>query len=236
MTEASQTQTETPTTPTTPPLANSPDARTPEGEIRDVQSTATTDQTQTDSAKPAEAKPTEGDKKPDAAQGAPEKYEFTAPEGFKINQEVIDKATPIFKELGLSQEAAQKLVNLQMEREAKAATAGAEAYNAIREGWRKEVLANPDLSTGGKLKPEVSESIARAIDGIGDASLSKGFREVMDMTGVGDNPHFVNMIFKLSKSFNEGKHVAGKGPSELGQKSPDAKPATIANALYPNLR
>lgn len=72
-------------------------------------STAPTDA----AAKPAESaaaddKPAEGDK----PQGAPEAYEaFTAPEGFAIDEHLLGTFAPVFKDLNLSQEQAQKLVD-----------------------------------------------------------------------------------------------------------------------------
>src|SRR6266436_2405621 len=58
---------------------------------------------------PAEPSKTE-DKRPDA--GAPEKYgDFKLPDGYQFDQASLDQATTLFKEAGLSQEAAQKMVD-----------------------------------------------------------------------------------------------------------------------------
>jgi hypothetical protein len=71
-------------------------------------------------AKPAEgtppaklaeaAKPPEG-VKPAETPIVPEKYEFKAPEGVTFDPASITAMTPVFKELGLPQEKAQKLVD-----------------------------------------------------------------------------------------------------------------------------
>ena len=42
----------------------------------------------------------------------PEKYEFTMPEGRELDVEMVEKVTPLFKELKISQEGAQKLADL----------------------------------------------------------------------------------------------------------------------------
>ena len=53
-----------------------------------------------------------GDK--DKNEAAPEKYEdFKLPEGMEVNTDLLDKATPVFKELNLTQDQAQKMVDLQ---------------------------------------------------------------------------------------------------------------------------
>jgi len=161
---------------------------------------------------------------------------FTVPEGFTLNKEAVDAAVPVFKELGLTQDQAQKLVDLQVKREVEVSKAGQGDYASMREGWRKDVLADTNLSAGGKVKPEVLQTIGRAIDGIGDPKLAGEFRQVMDTTGVGDNPAFVRTLFKMASQLTEGRPVAAGGPSVHGQTPPGAKPTSIANAMYPNLK
>ena len=181
-----------------------------------------------------ETKP-EGEAKPADAK-APEAYaEFKAPEGFTINKAAVEAALPVFKELGLTQDQAQKLVDIQTKREAELSKSNQGEYTAIREGWRKDVLANADLSAGGKIKPEILETMGRAIDGLGDPALAKSFRQSLDITGVGDNPAFVKAFYKLSQQLTEGRPVQGGGPSPKGQEAPGAKPPSQAKALYPNL-
>src|SRR5690242_6551785 len=103
----------TPTTPTPPveptpaPAANTPEARTGTGELKSAASTTpSTEPEKKPEAKPeAKAETKEGDKAPG---GAPEAYaDFTAPQGFQLNKDAIAKALPVFKELNLTQDAAQ---------------------------------------------------------------------------------------------------------------------------------
>jgi hypothetical protein len=168
---------------------------------------------------------------------APDKYaDFKVPEGFTLNKDALEAAVPVFKELGLTQEQAQKLVDIQAKRESELAKSGQGDYAAVRKGWRDEVLADTTLSAGGKVKPEVLQTIGRAIDGINNPKLAADFRQVMDTTGVGDNPAFVRAFFAMAQQLTEGRPTTGKGPSPEGQKAPDAKPTSIANAMYPNLK
>jgi hypothetical protein len=221
--------TETPVTQPTPsPQPNAPEARNPDGSLKDQ---ITTQPVTTPETKPESSTPTPKD----GTSIVPETYEFTPPEGYQLNSELIEKATPIFKELGLTQEQAQKLVSFQAEQQLAAANAPQEAYNTMRENWRKEVFADKSLASGDKLLPEVSAGIAKAIESLGP-EIAKPFREIMDLSGVGDNPAFVRAMFKFSQAFTEGTHVTGKGPAPTGQTAPDAKPVSIANAMYPNLK
>lgn len=246
------------------PLANDEAARSTTGEILDVRpeptkvadtSTTTipsTTETTTSNKPTAQpnatiTKPAEGetlltDKKDDEAKDtpkAPEAYTaFVAPEGVTLDPKAIEAATPIFKELGLTQDQAQKLVNLQAQREADAAKAPKATYDTLRQTWRSEVQADKDIagySVDGKSGIDaVKVDIGRALNTL-DPKLASDFRQAMDLTGAGDNPAFVKAFWKLSQSVVEGRPVSGRGPSPLGQKAPGAKPPSAAQALYPGL-
>ena len=227
------------------PLANEAEARTETGEIKPVQSTTPAEPTPSQPTQaPAPAK-TEGessllnkDEKPaetkaEEKAGAPEKYaDFKAPEGITLDAKAIEAATPLFKEAGLTQDQAQKFVDFYAAKQVESAQAPYDMYAQMREGWQKEVKADPEI--GGKL-PQVKETVSRALDTLGDATLAKNFREAMDLTGAGDHPAFVKTIYKLAQMVTEGRHVAGSGPSALGQRAPGAAPPSIAQAIYPKL-
>ena len=180
----------------------------------------------------------EGEKKEEpAAKGAPEKYEdFKAPDGQKLDPAVIAKASPIFKELGLPQDAAQKLVDTYRELTAEAQAAPYKAYQDTVAGWLKEAQDHPDLR--GKLGPgqEVNVRIGKFLDGLPDQKLASDFRQVMDTTGAGNNPAFIRVMDYVSKQLTEGSHVAGNGPSPGGQSAPGARTQpTAAQSMWPNL-
>jgi hypothetical protein len=205
---------------------------TSQTETKTEPTTKTETETKTEPKVETKVEPKAGDKPV-----VPETYaDFKVPEGFTLNKEALDAAVPIFKELGLTQDQAQKLVDIQTKREAELAKSGQGDYVAMRKGWRDEVLADTSLSAGGKVKPEVLQTIGRAIDGINNPKLAAEFRQVMDTTGVGDNPAFVRAFFAMAQQLTEGRPVQGAGPSPGGQTAPDAKPKSIANAMYPNLK
>lgn len=171
----------------------------------------------------------DGDDKP---VGAPEKYEeFKAPDGLKINPEKMATASALFKELNLSQDGAQRLVDLYAKELTAAAEAPVNSYIELRKEWQKEVSADPEI--GGKLK-EVRTTIARAVDTLG-GPLATSFREAMDLTGAGDHPAFIKAFYKFAQQLTEGRHVGGGGPSTHGQQRPGAPTGTGAAAMYPSL-
>jgi hypothetical protein len=148
-----------PDEPAAPAPANSTDARNPDGSLKQNPEPGKTDP----EVKPGETKPDDkaktddkgkslanpDDKKPeDKKSVVPEKYEFKAPEGFEFDAAMVDKATPIFKELGLSQDGAQKLIDLWNENAIKAQEAPIEFYEKMRSDWRATAAKDPTLGDG----------------------------------------------------------------------------------------
>lgn len=221
---------------------NEPAARTETGEIKDQQTTqppgtANKDTTKSAETKPAtETKPAEGDKKSDA-KGAPDKYEFKAPAGRELDAKAIEAVTPVFKELGLTQDQAQKLIDFQAARDSAANDANMKLVETTRTEWRDKVIKDPALGNGtDNLRPEVKANISRAIDAVGDAKAQEAFKEALDLTGAGDNPTIIAAMNTLGKLLSEGTAVRGGGPANTGQTAPGtaAKPSP-AQALYPKL-
>lgn len=185
------------------------------------------------------------DKKPDtslaaktedkASSGAPEKYEpFKAPEGYELDEKFAEEAGVAFKELNLSQEQAQKLVDLYSAKVTEAAEAPYKHYEETRNAWRKDVINDRELGNGkDDLKTEVKATIGRAIDSL-PQNIAKDFREAMTLTGAGDNPAFIKAIYSLAARVGEGTAVKVGGPASTGQSKPGA-PTSAAAALFPNL-
>jgi hypothetical protein len=230
-----------------------PPAQTPTGEIKD-QATPLVSQTPTETPKPTETKPPTSDTPPQApdgdkslvnagqkaekaAEAAPETYaEFKVPEGVELDAKDATEAQALFKGLNLSQESAQKLVDFYVSKTNEAFQQPFKAYRDMRDGWVKDAKEHAELS--GKLEPNgpVLSTIARAIDGLGDAALAGEFRAAMDLTGAGDHPAFIRTFYKMAQALTEGRPVAGSGPSRHGQVAPGDRAGTsIASRLYPNL-
>lgn len=226
------------TPPTEPPLTNSAEARTQDGTIKDQQSTQTPpESTATDKStttaeketKPAETKPAE------TKAEVPDKYDFKAPEGFELKPDVLERVTPAFKELGLTNDQGQKLVDLYAAEASKIADNLYQQFEETKQGWRKEVIGDKAVGNGTDgLSPEAKQNIDAAITSL-PAELQQPFKEAMDLTGAGDHPAFVRAMNILGQQFREGKGVSGGKPSPLGQQRPNA-PTSAAQAMYPNLK
>ena len=144
-------------------------------------------------------------------------------------------ATPVFKELGLTQAQADKLVDLYNGLAKGKADIGLATIKAMGEKWEGEAKADPYI---GPNLDKIKVDVGRALDQIEltRPGIKSRFANAMNMTMAGSNPAFIETFWELSKSIIEGKHVVGGGPSPHGQTDRGNAPRpTIAQAMYPNL-
>lgn len=240
----SETSDQTLSPPPQTPLPNDAAARSPTGEILEpsqIKPTTPEAKPQTPDGKAPDGTstpPAEGDKKP--ATAAPNAYEFKAPEGYTLDAKLVEEVTPVFKELGLNNEQAQRLVEFHSKAMIEAAKAPESTYAAMRNDWQAKAKADPDMAkavNGDKTGLDaVKLDMGRALNAIGDPTLAAEFKQAMDLTGAGDHPAFIKTFWKMAQFITEGKHVAGAQPSIHGQVAPgtDARPSA-AKSLYPNL-
>lgn len=212
---------ETPTPTMETPLANSQEARTETGEIID------------------RSKPTEpaGDKPAPAATdkpvGAPEAYsDFSIPEGHTLDAATLESATPIFRELGLSQDQAQKLVDFYSAKIGEINSQNESFMEQMRTEWRNQLKEDKDI--GGKLDA-VKVNVGRALDRMPEG-IREPFKEAMNLTGAGDHPAVIKAMNYFAELVNEGTPVRGDNPSPHGQSRTgvETRPSA-ATAMYPNL-
>jgi hypothetical protein len=179
------------------------------------------------SAKPVEAaveKPVEA-----AKPVVPEVYEYTPPDGMKVEPEALNAFTDKAKELGLSQDQYKTLVDFALSRDAANAAAPGKAWGALQESWRGEVMNDPKLSDGKGLLPDVSQSIARVSQEFGSPELMKA----LQVTGAGNNPDVVRFFAKIGAAMGDaGSLQFGKPASNTprGNSFED-----VAARLYPNM-
>jgi len=219
------------------PLPNTPEARSPTGTLLDQAGNQPSDPSlQTDTSATTTTEPAPSSTTPAPAPKpteVPEKYDLKAPEGYDLNEAIVGEASTLFKEMKLTNDQAQKLVDFQAKLQKDAAEAPYAAYDAMREEWQGQVKADPEL--GPKL-PQVKETIGRALDTLGDPTLVATFREAMNLTGAGDHPAFIKAFYKLSQAVVEGTPVRGANPSPHGQtQSGRVDRPSAAQAMYPTL-
>jgi hypothetical protein len=162
----------------------------------DQQQQASTEQaTESQSAEGGEAKGKE-------AEGAPEAYEFKAPDGQEFSPEVLGAFSEAAKESGLSQEAAQKMLD-------KLAPAFVErqahALEAARTQWETDAKADKEFG-GDKLSENLSLA-KKALDQFGTPEL----RALLNQSGLGNHPEIIRAFYRAGKAISEDRVITGQG-------------------------
>lgn len=146
----------------------------------------------------AEAKP---------AEGAPEKYEFTAPEGKEFDAQLLDTFSAAAKVANLSQEAAQKLLG-QMAPALQARQQ--EQVAAVHQGWRDASTADKEF--GGDKLGENMGIAKKALDQFSTPAL----RTLLEETGLGNHPEVIRMLYRAGKAISEDSFVSGSANPKGG--------------------
>lgn len=159
----------------------------------------------------------------------PEKYEFKLPEGITLNEAAMAIVDPIFKELGLSNEQAQKLVDVQLELNKQNEDGQVNAFNKYVEDLKVE----SKTFFGPKL-PEVMRNVARARDQF----IHKELQEKLNISGLSNDKDVLVMLDKLGRVVGEGKFIDGKrsapAAGKVGVETPTGKDASLAE-VYPSM-
>ncbi|HEM8138389.1 TPA: peptidase [Providencia rettgeri] len=162
----------------------------------------TTTSTETDKANDTPStKQEEVDKKPVSV--APEKYEFTAGEGQELDKEAVAAFEPIARELGLSNEQAQKIVDVY------GSTIMPQIMKQQNEAWQQQTVEWAETIKADKELGSV-ESIGnaqKAMDQFGTPEL----KQYLNDSGLGNHPELFRIFSKIGKAMSEDGFVGGSG-------------------------
>lgn len=152
------------------------------------------------------------------ADAVPEKYEdFKVAEGLELNAEVMTEFSALAKELGLSQEKAQKLIDLQ----SKLALGEDTARQALLDkaladqskAWSDQVKNDPEL--GGSKFESTMETALKAVQQFATPEL----RQLLHDSKLGNNPEMVRLFHKVGLAISEDHLVIpGSDASEVTEK------------------
>ncbi|EMG9341045.1 peptidase [Proteus mirabilis] len=150
-----------------------------------------------------QGKPT--DKKNDANKsdvGAPEKYEFKAPEeGQELDKGALEVFESIARELNLNNEQAQKLVDVYGSKIMPAIQKQInDGWQKQTEQWAKTVKADEELGSN-----ESIGAAQKALDTYGSDDLKLYLTE----TGLGNHPEIIRAFAKIGKAMSEDGLVTG---------------------------
>lgn len=189
----------------------------PENGNADGSTLLTEGQEQKTEQKDGQEQKADGEKKDDKPAGAPEEYaEFAAPEGVELDQDLLGEFKPLAKELNLSQENAQKLVDMA----AKIVTKQLEAVTAQVAQWAEDARADPEIG-GDKLAANLALG-KRVIDFAG----GKPLRDALNETGVGNHPSLIKAFAKLGALISD--DMLERGQPAASEQDPLAK-------MYPSM-
>jgi hypothetical protein len=128
----------------------------------------------------------------------------------------------VAKELNLSQDAAQRLLDAVGPKMVERQTAQIEA---IRNGWADS--SKSDREFGGEKLSENLGVAKKALDAFGTAEL----RTLLNETGLGNHPELIRFMFRAGKAISEDRMVTGAATqAKAGPRSF----ADLAEALYSN--
>lgn len=158
-----------------------------------------------------------------AASGAPEAYaEFELPEGVKIDEAELEEMKAHFKEMGFTQEQAQKEITRQAQKFQASENAQRDAFQQIKKDWLG--AAQTDTEIGGEAF-EQSVSLARnAVKKYGTDGLNKFFRD----SGIGNHPEIIRVFARIGKDLKEDQ------PSPAGAGVSVSAPKDRVSTLYGN--
>lgn len=156
-------------------------------------------------AEPAAAEPAPAEPAPSTDPAKPAPLEFKLPEGFQADQAQLTQLSEILQTKDISpQEMGQKLVDLYVAEQAKAAKAQETAWENMQQTWVQELEADPKL--GGSNLARTQEVLGKALDVYGGKD-AQAIRDAFALTGAGNNPAIVRFIHSMAAALNEGAPV-----------------------------
>lgn len=159
----------------------------------------------------------------EGSQTPPEVYaDFELPEGIQLDEALMTDALPLFKELGLTQDAAQKLVDFQAARVQADVQKQVDAFDQLKTDWREQSVNDKEF--GGDKFDENVKLAQSAVNKFGTPEL----KQLMEDYGVGNHPEMLRFMVKV------GKLTAEDVPGSTG--SAGQAPKDVVSTLYPNDR
>jgi hypothetical protein len=139
------------------------------------------------------------------AAGAPEAYaDFKMPEGIVIDEPGLEALKATAKDLNLSQDAAQTLVDQAVAMRQR----DVDAIVAVRQEWLDASKADKEFG-GDKLDENLAVA-KRGLEAYGTPALSA----LLNETGLGNHPEIIRLLVKAGRTASEDRIVTGRtGPT-----------------------
>lgn len=152
----------------------------------------------------------------------PEKYEFKTPEGEALEGAFLGEFEGIARELGLSQEQANKVAELGVKMSKDFGVQQEQAMASASEQWQASVTADKEI--GGDKLPENLAIAKKALADFGTPELS----ELLEKSKLGNHPEVVRFMVRAGKAISQDSKVVTGGANRTAYE-------TAATRMYPNM-
>lgn len=154
---------------------------------------------------------------------APETYEaFTMPEGVQVDEAALAKATPIFKDIGLDQAQAQKLVSHFAQMQLEAQQLQLRGFNQVKKDWQAELTADADF--GGDNLKQTTGAAKDVLMRFGDAKLRSDLKE----WGWSNHPGLIKLLARVKAKLSDDTLVTADTTAQPAPKQ------TLDQVLWPS--
>jgi len=137
-------------------------------------------------------------------EGAPEKYEFKAADGVAFDDAVIGAFSEVAKDLNLTQDAAQKVLD---KMGPVLASRQMEQITAVQTEWAES--AKVDREFGGDKLQENLGTAKKALEEFGSPEL----RTLLNDSGMGNHPEVIRAFYRIGKAMSQDSVVTGRTAS-----------------------
>lgn len=166
----------------------------------------------------AEEKPAEGEE--GKVEEGQIEFDLKLPENTLLSDEAKDEIVSIAKEQGLSQDQAQKVLDLQSEIASEVSDQFTQDFEDQVNSWGEEIKADKDL--GGDNLGKNVELAKRAVV----AFAGEEFLTELDQTGYANHPRLFKMLTKIGAELQAGDLVLSSAQSN--------QPKSAAQIMYPD--
>ncbi len=154
----------------------------------------------------------------------PEKYDFSAvelPKGITLEPSIVDAITPVLKEAGVTQEAANKLVAAHAEAVAKLQVDAEAKAEADFKQWMTDQARENDKSIRKEWGSDYDANFQVAQRALSRFFQDPAFYKVLDETGLIRHPTFMKGLLQAGKMIQEDTPPNGRQPG--GVRKSDAE-------------
>ena len=164
---------------------------------------------------------------PPPATLTPERYEL-ALEDYAIDPTLVQQADPILRDVGLSNDAANKLLPVArdiMARTQESVVRQIEgAAAAQKQAWHQAFVSDPEI--GGTRRTETEHFAAKGLDALGYAQ-GHPFRQALDNSGFGNHPDMIRAFRRLGE-------LVGEDGTFVRPTTATSRNRPVWERLYPN--